>query len=87
MIADLRARLGMIVVKSTLDRRVIGLNEREIHATTQFRSNVWPEETMTGSAIKSLEIGQMNSGGGDGFLRLDGDRRRVKRHLCLLLPI
>lgn len=68
MMADLRARLGMMVVKSTVARKVVGLKEREIHARTQFRSNVWPEETITGSAISSPDMGQMNSGGGDGFL-------------------
>lgn len=62
-----------------------------MHASTQFRSNVWPDETMTGSAMRVFEMGQMNSGGGDGdcFLGLDdGERRRViNRHLCLLVPI
>lgn len=66
--ADLRARLGMMVVKSTVEWRVVGLKEREIQARTQLRSKVWPEETMTGSAISSPEMGQTNSGGGDGFL-------------------
>ncbi|MFS7948333.1 hypothetical protein Hanom_Chr06g00558751 [Helianthus anomalus] len=86
MMADLRARLGMMVVKSTV-RRVGGLKDKEIQARTQLRSKVWPEETMTGSAMRVLEMGQMNSGGGVGFLRWEGDRRRVNLHLCLLVPI
>ncbi|KAD0183000.1 hypothetical protein E3N88_44673 [Mikania micrantha] len=70
IMADLRARLGMMVVKSTVVKRVVGLKESDIQARTQLRSNVWPEETITGSAMSSPEMGQMNSGGGGGFLRL-----------------
>ncbi|KAJ9562373.1 hypothetical protein OSB04_007533 [Centaurea solstitialis] len=76
VMADLSARFGMTAVKSTA---AFGLWDREMHARTQFRSNVCPDETITGSAINSPEIGQMNSGGGrggGGFVRLDGDRSK-----------
>lgn len=83
--ADLRAKLGIMEVKSRVEK---GLNEREMEARRELRSKDWPEEMMTGSAMRMLEIGQMNSGGGDGgFLRVDGDRRRVNRHLCLEVTI
>lgn len=86
--ADLRARLGMMVVKSTVVRRVVGLKSREIQARTQLRSKVCPEEIITGSAMRSPEMGQMNSGGGGGgFLRLVGDRSRVNFHRCLPVPM
>lgn len=75
----------MTVVKSTVAERMVGLKEREIQARTQLRSKVCPEETITGSAMRSPEMGQTNSGG--GFLRLDGDRSRVNLHRCLPVPI
>lgn len=84
-IADLRARFGIMVLKSTL----FGLKDNDMHASTQLRSNVWPEETMTGSAMRLLDIGHMNSGGGGdgGDDSFEGDLRRLNLHLCLLVPM
>lgn len=59
------AILGMIVEKSGVepsDR--IGVKLRFLQTWTQFLSNVWPEVTMTGSAIRELEMEHMNSDGG-----------------------
>lgn len=42
----------------------IGVKLRFLQTRTQFLSNVWPEVTITGSAIKESEIEHMNSGGG-----------------------
>lgn len=61
---DLRARLGMTAEKSAASPPWrVGLKERETQARTQLRSNVWPEETMTGSAMIEPDSGQRNSTG------------------------
>lgn len=76
---DLRARLGMRVEKSGVepsDR--VGIKERERQASTELRSKVWPEETMTGSDMTAPEIRHKNSLGGCCLVLsvglLEGDR-------------
>lgn len=62
--ADLSARLGMTVVKSAAaPSGRVGLKERETQARTQFRSKVWPDDTITGSAMIEPETGHKNSTG------------------------
>lgn len=53
----LRARLGMRAEKSGDEPSGrVGMKERERQASTALRSKVWPEETMTGSDMRVLEI-------------------------------
>lgn len=70
---DFRARLGITEVRSGGGESTrLGVKFRALQTWTQTRSKVWPEETMTGSAIRDPEIGQMNSFGIWGFEGFDG---------------
>ncbi len=64
--ADLRARLGITEEKSGVDESIfrIGVKPRVLQTKTQACSNVWPEVTITGSAMRESEMGQRNSFGG-----------------------
>lgn len=65
VIVDFMARLGISVEKFgwVLSWR-FGVKFKSLQTWTVVRSNVWPEETTTGSDMKSPEIGQRNSFGG-----------------------
>lgn len=71
--ADLRARLEITEEKSGGGESTrVGVKLRDLQTWTQARSKVWPEETMTGSAIREPEMGQMNSFGAWAFAVFDG---------------
>lgn len=54
---DLRARLGNTEEKLGLDESTrVGVKPRAWQDRTQVRSKEWPEETMTRSAMRDLEI-------------------------------
>lgn len=58
----LRAKLGIMVEKSGREPSGrVGVKARKLQASTQVRSKVWPEETITGSGMSVEEMGQMNS--------------------------
>lgn len=65
---DLRARLRIMEEKSAK----VGVKPRGLQALTQACSKVWPEETMTGSAMREPKMGQRNSFGGCFGLGLKG---------------
>lgn len=85
---DLRARLGITEEKSGVDESgKVGVKPRALQALTQARSKVWPDETMTGSAIRDLEIGQRNSIGGCFGLGFNGFEGREKRDLLKIFHL
>lgn len=60
-IVDLRAKLGIKTEKSGIvPSGREGVKERSRQTWTEVRSNVWPEETTTGSNIRELAMGQRN---------------------------
>lgn len=63
-----------------------GAKPRVLQASAEERSKVWPEETMTGSAMREEEIGQRNSEG--GFLgRREEAEERWKEIFHLVFPL
>lgn len=83
--AVLRARLGITEEKSSVDESSsrVGVKDRALQAKTQAFSNVWPEVTITGSAIRDPEMGQRNSFGGSFDLGCRGgeDENLLKRYI------
>ena len=64
VIADLRARFGISVEKSGMvPSERFGVKFKFLQASTDTLSKVWPEETITGSAIRDPETGHRNSSG------------------------
>lgn len=83
--AVLRARLGITEEKSSVDESSsrVGVKDRALQAKTQAFSNVWPEVTITGSAMRDPEMGQRNSFGGSFDLGCRGgeDENLLKRYI------
>lgn len=63
----------MYCERSREGEREGGVKANSAQAWMQARSKVWPEATMTGSAMREHEIGQMNSAGGSAVMEVAGE--------------
>lgn len=66
-----------------------GEKPRVLQASAEERSKEWPDETMTGSAIRELEMGQRNSEGGflGGRGEEEEEEERWKEIFHLVFPL